>query len=125
MLNTPENFFPQEKKETSPRRAPDECGEGEPLNEIAHQHVGPAFPNSFGEPIESLGNTITTVGMTFNQAMKVLLYGGSVQRSSWPDPKVVVKFVDEKLKIYGILDNLWHPLIVSIGDVTGTDWLEV
>ncbi len=103
MINVPENFSEQNHKETSPTSP-------------VHVHQ---------EPIESPGNTTTAVGMTFNQAMLVLLRGGVVYRASWPEPAVVVKFIEEQLVIYGVPDDLWHPLIVRVDDVIGTDWQEV
>lgn len=102
MINTPENFSDEQIQETSP---------------VLHERAR--------EPIESPDEITAQVLMTFNQAMEVLLRGGSVQRLSWPDPMVVVQFVDEKLHIYEIGDNLFHPLILTIGDVTGLDWKEV
>ena len=61
--------------------------------------------------------------MTFAAALNLLLTGNRVRRLSWEDARVYLAIFDEKLMIFKPEDNRLHPLIVNIGDITGTDWV--
>jgi len=64
----------------------------------------------------------TAEGMVFSSAMDVVLAGGKVRRRSWKDRGVYITVVDERLVIFSTEDELFHSLIVSTGDLAGTDW---
>lgn len=61
--------------------------------------------------------------MDFGAAMKEVLKGKHVRRLEWRDKNVRLAFVDEKLMIYETEDGMFHPLVVSSGDIAGVDWV--
>ena len=65
------------------------------------------------------------VKMDIGNAFRHLLDGKEVRRLDWEDEKVRLKIINEKLMIFDLEDELWHPLIVSSGDIAGTDWVIV
>jgi len=60
---------------------------------------------------------------TFSDCIEILLNGGSVRRSSWEDERVRITINNDQLMIWKAEDNRFHPLIVSVGDLEGTDWV--
>ena len=114
----PENFTDEQMQETN-QFSPCPSDNVTPDGDMEKQQV------VIDLPIASPGETPKFQGYTFAQALQILLDGESVRRESWPDPKVVLKFIDEKLHIFQTGDNLFHPLTVRIGDVIGIDWLVV
>ena len=59
----------------------------------------------------------------FSECIETLLNGGSVRRLSWEDKRVRVAIRNDQLTIWKADDNRFHPLIVSAGDLEGTDWV--
>ena len=57
----------------------------------------------------------------FPEAMRAVRDGNTVTKDEWADPKIQVKLVNEKVMIK-LSDDLWHPLIINYGDLTGDDW---
>jgi len=48
--------------------------------------------------------------------------GGKARCKEWADDRIYIIFVDERLMILSMEDNLLHPLIITIGDVCAIDW---
>jgi len=63
--------------------------------------------------------------MTFGACIEKLILGERCRRVSWEDEGVYVAIQDEKVMIFKTDDKKLHPLIVSTGDITGTDWVIV
>lgn len=70
----------------------------------------------------SHGSTLDT--MTFGDAMTCVLNGQDVRRLEWPDTTVVLTMREERLSIRKA-DGTVSDLIVSAGDIAGTDWIVV
>lgn len=60
--------------------------------------------------------------MDFAGAMKELIVGKHVRRKEWADKGIYLSLVDEKIQIFNP-DKKYHPLIVSLGDLVGDDWV--
>lgn len=60
---------------------------------------------------------------TFSECIKVLLDGGSMRRLSWEDKRIHIAINNDQLMIWKTEDNRFHPLILSAGDLEGTDWV--
>jgi hypothetical protein len=63
--------------------------------------------------------------MNFTEALEALVTGKKVRRMEWDDPNIYVKMMDEKIIIYTPSDKMIHPLVVSLGDIEGIDWVVV
>ena len=63
--------------------------------------------------------------MTFASCLQKLMLGERCRRVVWEDEGVYVTIKDEKLMIFRTDDKVLHPLIVSVGDITGMDWVIV
>jgi len=63
--------------------------------------------------------------MTFSQALMRLMGGSKVRRLEWEDQAIYLVMKDERLMIFKTDDKQLHPLIVSSGDISGTDWVVV
>lgn len=63
--------------------------------------------------------------MTFGACIEKLMLGERCRRMSWEDEGVYIVIQDEKLMIYLTSDKRLHPLTISTGDITGTDWVIV
>lgn len=65
--------------------------------------------------------------MTFGTCLEKLMLGERCRRLSWEGESkgwyIVIK--DEKLMIFRTDDKVLHPLTVSVGDITGMDWVIV
>lgn len=61
--------------------------------------------------------------MLFEEIVNRLIEGNKYRRIAWPEDKIHIKLVDEKLSIYKTDDMLYHPLTVSVGDLSGDDWV--
>jgi len=61
--------------------------------------------------------------MSFGDTMKEILNGRQVRRLAWEDKKVRLALVDDKLRIFKTEDSMFHPLIISTGDIAGEDWV--
>ena len=60
--------------------------------------------------------------MGFGSAMAEVLKDKRVRRQEWEDKDVYLCLVQEQLMIYKTEDKLYHPLIITAGDIAGTDW---
>ncbi len=63
--------------------------------------------------------------MTFTSCLNKLMLGERCRRLAWEDDGIYVVIQDEKLKIFNTDDKILHPLIISAGDISGTDWIIV
>ncbi len=63
--------------------------------------------------------------MTFGSCLQKLMLGERCRRVAWEDEGVYITIKDEKLMIFRTDDKVLHPLMVSVGDITGTDWVIV
>ena len=60
--------------------------------------------------------------MTFASCLEKLLGGEKVHRLAWEEDPSYLVIKDERLMIYRPDTKNLHPLIVSVGDIVGTDW---
>ncbi len=58
-------------------------------------------------------------------AFKALLDGKKVRRQEWPDNGTHLIMRDERVMIFDPDDKKLHPLILSAGDILGTDWVVI
>ena len=65
------------------------------------------------------------MGKTFAEIVDCLLDGDKVRRQEWEDDETYIVIREEKLMIFKPEDKKFHPLIVSIGDLLGLDWIVV
>ncbi len=63
--------------------------------------------------------------LDFGSAMNKLLEGVKVRRLGWLDGGVYLTMENELLMIYKTDDSMLHPLIVSVGDIAGQDWVVI
>lgn len=63
--------------------------------------------------------------MNFTEAFEALVTGKKVRRLDWEDQNIYVKMVNEQVMIYTPSDKMMHPLVVSLGDIEGIDWVVV
>lgn len=63
--------------------------------------------------------------LNFGSAMNAVANGGKVRRLEWKDENVYISINKETVVIFKTEDSQLHPLIVSLGDITGTDWVVV
>lgn len=61
--------------------------------------------------------------MVFASAMREALNGKRVRRLTWENKGVYLAMESEQLMIFKTEDRMFHPLIVSAGDITATDWI--
>lgn len=61
--------------------------------------------------------------MLFEEIVTGLIEGNKFRRTAWPEDETHIKIVNEKLSIFKSDDKLYHPLTVSIGDLSGDDWV--
>lgn len=81
--------------------------------------VDETSPQMSPRPVKSDGT------MTFGTCLEKLMLGERCRRMSWEDVGVYVTIQDEKLMIFRTDDKRLHPLTVSVGDITGMDWVVV
>ena len=63
--------------------------------------------------------------MDFGSALEKAVEGKKVRRLEWEDKGIYLIFKNDQLMIFLTKDNMLHGLIVSLGDVLGTDWVVV
>lgn len=63
--------------------------------------------------------------MDFASALKEVMNGKRIRRLEWQDEIAYLTLADERLMVFKVEDKLLHPLIVSVGDMTGMDWVVV
>ncbi|MCZ7405410.1 MAG: DUF2829 domain-containing protein [Candidatus Methanoperedens sp.] len=68
---------------------------------------------------------LTNPTITFAQCLTMLVAGKKCRRLAWEDKGVYVVIQNEQVMLYKTDDKKLHPLIVSIGDIEGTDWIVV
>jgi len=62
--------------------------------------------------------------MDFPDAIREITNGKLLTRKEWNNPNICILLKDNKLKII-LADRTFHDLIVSDGDMLGTDWVIV
>jgi hypothetical protein len=62
--------------------------------------------------------------LTFPEAMQVIIKGGKVSKKEWGNAGIYLLLADGLLKI-NKSDGSTVPLLVSDGDILGTDWVSV
>ncbi len=60
----------------------------------------------------------------FYEALAHVAAGKSITKLEWKDESIFLKLVDGRLCIYKE-DKLFHPLIVTDGDMIGLDWVVI
>lgn len=73
-------------------------------------------------PTKNPGAFIVAGQMSFFDALPAVLIGKNITKLEWNDNMIYVKLDGGQLKIM-LEDGLLHPLIVSEGDLRGTDWV--
>uniref|UniRef100_A0A6M3IMV9 Thoeris anti-defense 2-like domain-containing protein n=1 Tax=viral metagenome TaxID=1070528 RepID=A0A6M3IMV9_9ZZZZ len=63
--------------------------------------------------------------MTFAEAIESLIIGRRLKRLEWPDDGTYIVMANERLSIFKPEDKMVHPLIVSLGDMMGEDWVVI
>lgn len=63
--------------------------------------------------------------LNFGSAMNEVLNGKKVRRLDWKDEGVYLVIKDERLLIFKTDDGSFDTLIVSAGDIAGTDWVVI
>ena len=63
--------------------------------------------------------------MDFGSAMQEVLKGARVRRLEWKDEGVYVTIGNDRLVIFNPGDKQLHPMLTSVGDMTGADWVVV
>ena len=66
-----------------------------------------------------------TVGKGFGFALSRLLEGKKVRRLEWENLDAYLAIKDDILMVHRADDKLLHPLMVSVGDMRGKDWVVV
>jgi len=63
--------------------------------------------------------------MNFKGAIDNLIAGKKVKRIEWPDDGTFLAIQGEQLSIFKTDKMAFAPLIVSVGDMIGEDWVTV
>ena len=63
--------------------------------------------------------------LDFSGALDALLSDEKVRRIEWPDDGTYLVIADDKIMIFKTEDDMLHPLMVSRGDLLGTDWVVI
>lgn len=74
-------------------------------------------------PVESPRPMIQEPTLTFAQCLEQLILGKTYRRLSWEDEQIYIIIRDGQLMIWRTDDKRFHPLIVSVGDIEGVDWI--
>lgn len=61
--------------------------------------------------------------MSFGDALNEILKGRHIRRLEWEDKAARLALIDEKLMVFRLDDKMFHPLIVSFGDIAAKDWV--
>ena len=59
----------------------------------------------------------------FSECLKLLLEDKSCRRLDWKDKRIHISIRDSQLMIWKVEDSRYHPLILSVGDIEGRDWV--
>jgi hypothetical protein len=78
------------------------------------KNLSPTSLEVFPEPLK----------MDFPEAMRVVSKGAKVTKLEWGDPTIYVMLHDSHLSLHKS-DGRFFDLIVSAGDMLGTDWIFV
>ena len=62
---------------------------------------------------------------SFASALKEAVNGKKVRRLEWQDKGIYLTFRNDQLMIFLTEDKMLHPLLVSLSDVIGEDWVVV
>lgn len=84
---------------------------------MAQDSKSPTMSPTVPKKVESNENTVT-----FFEAIASVVGGATVTKLEWNDPEIIVEVRNEKLMIRTD-DGLFHPLILTIGDMNGEDWI--
>ena len=60
---------------------------------------------------------------SFTGAIDLITKGIIMRRQSWPDDETVIALHNDVLSIFKPDTRAWHPLLVSLGDMQGEDWV--
>ena len=60
--------------------------------------------------------------VTIQTAMEAVMTGATITKREWDNQEINCKLVNEKLMIKTD-DGLFHPWIITLGDLEGTDWV--
>jgi len=70
------------------------------------------------------GRSVSPRAVTdFKGAVESLLNGAKMRRIAWGEDGSYVVVQDNELRLFNAKNNSFHSLIVSVGDMTGTDWI--
>lgn len=61
--------------------------------------------------------------VNFAGAIESLLDGAKMRRIAWKDDGSYIVIQENELRIFNEKNNVFNSLIVSVGDMTGTDWV--
>ena len=75
-------------------------------------------------PVPQIRNNESNNPMNFSQAVNILVDGKKITRLEWNDESTYIVLKDERLKIVKPSGKV-HDLIISAGDMYGTDWVIV
>lgn len=73
--------------------------------------------------VEKQAKQPETKTLNFAEAMEALLDDKKVRRQEWPEDGTYLFIKNEQVTIFKPEDKLFHPLIISSGDILGTDWV--
>jgi len=60
---------------------------------------------------------------SFTGAIDRIAKGHIMRRQSWSDDETVIALNKDILSIYIPSTKVWHPLLISLGDMQGEDWV--
>lgn len=63
--------------------------------------------------------------ISFAEALEALIIGKRCRRLEWIDSETYIKMMNEQVMIYTPSDKQLHPLVVSLGDIEGIDWVVI
>ncbi len=63
--------------------------------------------------------------LDFFEALREVSLNKCITKLEWNEPNCYLKLVDGRLVIYKPDTKLFHPLIVSDGDMAGEDWIVI
>lgn len=72
----------------------------------------------------SLKRDIIYFGLTFPEAIKVVMNGGKITRKEWENKEIYGYLYNSFLSLHKA-DGLNYQWIVNDGDLMGTDWVEI
>lgn len=63
--------------------------------------------------------------LDFFDALRQVYLGKCITKLEWNEPDCYFKLVDGRLMIYKPDTKMFHPLIVTDGDMAGEDWIVI